>query len=52
VTNFDSRGGALCHIVTNELTGFPQNPEAGTIIFSESGKLWWFNGTNWVKLAL
>ena len=52
VTNFSGRGGTICHIVTNEITGFPQDAEPGTIIFSESGKLWGFNGNHWVKLAL
>lgn len=50
VTNFDNRGGAICHIVTNELSGFDAFAEPGTIIYLESGKLWGYNGNNWVKL--
>lgn len=52
VTNFDNRGGAICHIITDELSGFNADAEPGTIIFVEGGKLYGYNGTKWVKLIL
>jgi len=52
VTNFDGRGGTLCHIVTNEIAGLPPDAEAGTIIFMKSGVLMGYNGTEWVRLTL
>jgi len=52
VTNFVDRGGALCHIVTNEIAGLPLHAEPGTIICTKSGKLMGYNGTEWVKLTL
>ena len=50
VTNFDNRGGTICYIVTDELSGFGETAVPGTIIFTEGGKLYGYNGTEWVKL--
>lgn len=50
VTNFNNRGGAICHVVTDNFSTFTHHEKPGTIIFTQNGKMYGFNGTEWKKL--
>ncbi|MCF6350991.1 MAG: DUF1501 domain-containing protein [Flavobacteriaceae bacterium] len=50
VTDFDNTGGAICQVVTNKLLGFEGNENPGTIILTESGKLYGYTGSEWRML--